>query len=152
MGLNMAERPPGKVCAVCGRVLDIVFDSGVFVGYEHTRYDLERGVNHRPVPIDYGSPQEILRCDFCLTDNPEYVVPVKTFPAMYGATSIGDWAACSKCAKLIQSNSWETLLRRVAHVSPAGKMLGAATVIESLRPVYRTLRANMTGPVRRRDA
>lgn len=147
-----------RICAVCGRVLDLYGDV-----WSHGLSSLDEPDirDHPAIPVrDDEVPAGHIRprCDFCFADDPEFVLPVRTFshgvvpgaPEWGGAESIGDWAACGNCAEQIQRNDWKGLLRRAM----TGFEARHETTVEpqamrAMRSMYRTLRKNVTGPLYR---
>lgn len=137
--------PPRRICVVCGRTLDYTHGTGYFHGIGH-----EEGSDHPAIPIDPGEApeQDRPRCDFCFADDPHYVVPARSFNHGIGI-SAGDWAACELCAREIERDSWNGLLRRVLASWEAryGEPM-EEPVREGLRRMYRGLRKNITGAIR----
>lgn len=145
------EEPPRRVCAICGRTLATLRpDDGSETQYMHEIQDVP--ADHMAVPVEPGSLQDRPRCDFCNVDlgGEHYVLPVRSFE--YGnmpAGSLGDWAACPDCARVLEQGRWSDLLRRgVAgweqrHGGPMDPLMR-----ESLRRMYGMVRRNVVGPVR----
>jgi hypothetical protein len=145
--------PAARVCAVCGRVADQNEEGG----YLHIADLLSGEADHPVVPVLPGEVHTNGKCDFCYGDNPTFIVPVRTFEfdgvprielpevTIKGMGSIGDWAACEPCAKLIERNAWSALLRRLQENDPRAAIPEVAT---STRRRWRKVRANITGSVR----
>lgn len=139
------------MCIVCGRVLDY----WEFVGWQHSIVSDDPGeIDHPPIPV---SPEEAgdqlrPRCDFCYADDPIFRLPARTF-GQQPSVSVGDWAACEMCARCIEKDAWNSLLRRVVaswearhgHAMPDDHYRG-------VQRLYRNLRKNVTGSIRREDA
>lgn len=139
---------PRKVCAVCGRTLTTVENTGTGeITYIHGLQDVLQGEDHPAVPIEPGSEQDRPRCDFCNDEDPTRVVPVRDFglPSVPGHTSAAGWAACDTCADLVDRDLWSGLFRRakVGYEERHGPMLPAAET--ALRAMYRDLRKNVKG-------
>lgn len=140
-----------RVCIVCGRILDYQES----VGWIHSLASLDPAEkDHPPIPVlpEEAGEQTRARCDFCYADYPEYVLPVKSFTAITGmAESVGDWAACEMCARLIESNQWNALQTRVRTSWEARHGEFADELEREQKRLYRVLRKNITGPLRRID-
>ncbi|GAB3459147.1 hypothetical protein GCM10027436_65220 [Actinophytocola sediminis] len=118
--------------------------------YLHTAQDPDdHPVVPRPAPPDWAGG----RCDFCNDESPTFVLPVRDFvaPNVPGDVtgwdySQGGWAACTRCAPLIDANRWNALERRWAaafqqhHGIPPSADAATAT-----RALLRTLRTNISG-------
>jgi hypothetical protein len=139
-----------RVCAVCGRVLDRQ-DNRWFHGEAIAD---EPDVKDHPViaVLDTDVPLEHIRakCDFCFADDPEYVLPARSFENPGGITgSDGDWAPCAACADLIQKNDWKGLLRRArAGYEARHQIVMTGEMVTAVASLYRRLRKNITGPIR----
>lgn len=132
------ERPsaggPLVVCSVCGRVLS--YDEAER-RYAHNLQD-QVNEDHPPIPAQAKDlPTHNARCDFCNIDvshSDVWTVPASDFelPRIMGITvgggvesarpqmSIGDWAACLDCVRLIQRDRWSQLIKRVQETAPSG--------------------------------
>ena len=57
-----------------------------------------------------------LQCDFCSAQCPSWRYPARSFIAYRASNlageSVGDWAACDACHKLIEANDHEHLAQR----------------------------------------
>jgi hypothetical protein len=136
--------PDSRVCMVCGRVLD--YHSGR--GWAHTIAD-QPGLDHPAIPVtpDEAGDQVIGRCDFCYADEVKYTLPAESFIiGRHG--SQGDWAACDGCAREIEKNAWNALLRRVLASHTARHGAPPPEVEQALRALYRELRKHVTGSLR----
>lgn len=138
-----------RICAVCRRVLDLHTDmSGA--SYMHTIQDAAVA-DHPPEPIPMPDNYREGRCDFCNYDLPDFVLPVRDFsvPGSKVSMSLGDWATCAPCGKLIEGNRWNDLVARVA---AAREGLELRTVGEGERTLiarlYRAVRRNISGNLR----
>jgi hypothetical protein len=128
------------ICAVCLRALDRRTDA-FGVRWLHTSLD---PAAHTPQPVPMPSGWTGGRCDFCSANNPSWELPARSFkmPLTTHHGSEGGWAACDTCADLIRENRWDTVLDRACEqFGPPAR--------PALRVMYRRLRANVTGPVRR---
>lgn len=132
------ERPSAGgelvVCSVCGRVLSY---DGTEQRYVHNLQDQIRE-DHPPVAVHASEmPTHNARCDFCNRDVAHediWTVPASDFqmPQAIGITasgkvdstrpqmSVGDWAACLDCVRLIQRDRWSQLVKRVLDTAPSG--------------------------------
>jgi len=132
---------------VCGRVLDY----WERVGWVHSfgSQDPEE-LDHPPIPVSTEEAGEQLRsrCDFCYADYPEYQIPARTF-TRGASVSVGDWAACDGCVRLIQRDQWNKLMERVVASWTARHGQMSEAVRADLRGMYRQLRKNITGSPRR---
>lgn len=145
--------PPPKerhICAVCGRVLDY-WEGPSGEGWRHSfaARDPEE-LDHEPVPVPVSQAPEQLRerCDFCYTDQANWIVPTRDF-SYVTSVSVGNWAACDACAELIGRNDWNGLLRRVEeHWNAARGVPMDDLTRKILRKLYRELRKNIYGSVK----
>jgi hypothetical protein len=142
------EPDPRRVCAVCGRVLDLHSQHG----WRHSLQD-SAGADHPAVPVEPDEIRPRYRCDFCNADTdtdtgPFYRLPARSFEMpgpIAGHMSHGDWAACQTCATLIRHNQWGVLLR---HVTREKRPVAAAAAVRAqLAPLYGRLQRNITGPL-----
>lgn len=163
--MDKLTREPQHVCAVCGRVLELVTDldrGGATVGWVHP-FAMRQGLigeseDHEPVPVPRDDlPHPDTRCDFCYANNPQWLVPANDFvdvegvrdlslPGAPGTGSRGDWGACDECADLIRMNRWEFLVRRVkrAYAALHGEPMHPY-VERYVRKQYKELRRQITG-------
>lgn len=54
-------------------------------------------------------------CDFCSEEHAAKVYPCETFiweREMITHQSLGGWAACAECSRLIDANEWDALVER----------------------------------------
>lgn len=138
------------ICAVCDHVLDMRADDDGF-HYQHTLQDLP--ADHDPVPIEQPAGWTGGRCDFCNDARPEWVLPSRTFETpIETATSGGDWAACNECARFIERDQWNALIRRCVDAfmrrHPEHGPETATSVETRLKQLYRKLRKNISGSLR----
>jgi hypothetical protein len=146
----MPEEYQRRVCAVCGRVLDRK-DDRWFHGLA-TADDPDVKDHPAIAVLDSDVPLAHIRakCDFCFADDPEYILPARTFevPGGFGGSD-GDWAPCGACADLIDRNDWNGLLRRaVAGYEVRNHVVLGETETRALASLYRRLRKNITGSIR----
>jgi hypothetical protein len=130
-------------CAVCGHVLTLV--SNAFS--ERWIHSLEADSWHEPQPVPVG-PETLNVCDFCLAEDPQWVLPVEAY-YWAGGHNDGDWSACNGCAALLRKGDWEGLMTRALEGSRkrgAGKSTAPRGVLEIL---YAELRTHIKGEVRR---
>ena len=62
---------------------------------------------------------ECLQCDFCSVPGPVWRYPARSFIAYcapdVAGESVGDWAACTICHRLIEAGDHSGLLERTIH-------------------------------------
>jgi hypothetical protein len=153
---NLKE-PEKRACAVCARPLhSVVPEGGGEIRWVHAEMDWE---DHPAVPVGQDEIHTTYRCDFCSADNPPWVLPTRSFesgsfvvPGGEFSTASGEnFATCDECARLIETNQWNALVRRVARIMAEKHDLGegAQKVLEpGLKDFYRRLRKNITGAIR----
>jgi len=103
-----------RMCLVCGRILTHVEGGGWTHGLQ------DEPADHPAIPV---IPTEVpgqlrARCDFCSDEDPPYVIPAESFdidlvglPVEAAQGSHGDWAACERCAALVDAGRWADVLR-----------------------------------------
>lgn len=129
-------------CAVCARPLDDLTVPGEPVAYVHIQ---EADLDHPAVPVPADQVRVRLRCDFCSGEPVVWQIIADDFPMpepQSGGNSVGDWAACAPCGKLIQSNRWIGLASRVHRSLPVSLR---HRPVSDLEAVYERLRAHMRG-------
>ena len=124
---------PPRICKTCNVALDTAMTIDG-VGYQHPA---RMGtVDHEVVPVE---PTEDWRgaCDFCRTGTAAWVLPVRDFAPseLPQHTSTGGWAACGECARLIEKDQWNALVRRV--VSDFPEYYGVPEMQTQLKCLYR---------------
>lgn len=151
------------ICAVCQGALDTVTNADG-VSLIHAVQDAD---DHEVIPVTPDA-QWRGRCDFCSHPRADYELPARDFrvPNNDQAMSRGGWSACDVCAPLIERNEWNAIVRRAvtfytAQHGNADYARGAArheaqfvpvdAYAANIRALYRKLRQNITGPVRRVD-
>lgn len=145
-----------RVCAVCGRILNVYVSPEGRRAWLHTYADLPE--DHPAVPVDLGDgihPRP--RCDFCDSEQPTWELPARSFilPGLSSGpvedASHGNWTACDRCAQLIDRNQWNALRRRAlaAWCDRADDPTQQTAVDRQLGQLYRQLRRNITGPAHR---
>lgn len=146
-----------RVCAVCARVLAKFTDPDGETTWVH---GLQDDKDHLPVPVLREEVQTRFRCDFCNADESKWILPTREFelPFTGGVAALladgpthmsrADWSACDTCAKLIDTNKWTALLRRVSVYweKEHGKMHEA--VRTNLAALHRRVRKNITGSLK----
>jgi len=141
------------ICKVCRNALSLHINVESGASWHHEFVDQALDFDHAVEPID--APDDWRgRCDFCTAGVPEFVLPVRafSFPDMPERMSSEDWAACAQCAELLDRNSWNGILRRamISHEIRHGVPLSSDQV-QLLSAMYRKLRKNVTGSLRRID-
>lgn len=137
----------GRVCIVCGRVLDY----REIDGWIHSLASLPDEVDHPVIPVlpEEAGEQARPRCDFCYADYPEWILPARDFVAIPGrSVSTGDWAACEMCAREIRKDAWNALVRRVHASYVARHDADGPESPEDFKRLYRALRKHITGGLR----
>lgn len=146
----MSGEFPIRICETCRKVLDIRA-TAFGVTYEHTIQDKD---DHPVIPVIPPEGWSQGRCDFCNADHPEYVLPVRDFTApvpdlVNEHTSVGDWAACRRCADLIRLGNWLALERQaIGRLQDLAPVKLTSKEKEPIRKLYRMIRQNVTGPLR----
>lgn len=147
---------PNTLCVVCGRVLDWWAENAEPEAAGEWRHSLASRdpaeLDHLPVPVPVEEAPAQLRgrCDFCYQDDPEWVVPARSFQMLPESGFVTDWAACGVCVVYVQRGEWNALLRRA--VASWQEQHGEPMVVDAqvmLRRMYRQLRKNITGAPRR---
>lgn len=94
-----------------------------------------------------------LQCDFCSTPDPTWRHPARSFQAWsvenVAGASIGDWAACDECHRLIERGDREGLtLRSFAELMAAEPEVArcAGAVVNKLAEIHRGFFAHRAGP------
>jgi hypothetical protein len=144
-----------RVCAVCGRVLDII-TRGDHTYWTHTLADLP--ADHPAVPATVTEVAARYRCDFCSADQPRWVLPARPFQldGIPQAAVVEAWAACDTCAGLIRANRWTALRDHVVATARGSVGFGLTrretqAMGAALDRLYRQLRANITGTLHQID-
>lgn len=135
------------ICAVCRRVLHNYIDE---TGAEYIHTEQDSPADHEPQPIRAPEGYREGRCDFCNHDWPEFVLPVRDFvpPGRPNEMSLGSWAACPTCGKLIDSNRWSDLVARVVALRELEGNPVSADQRAQIGALYRRLRKNISGSLR----
>lgn len=149
------------ICRVCHRPLDVyeernpIGDLSEFKMF-HTAFDVANGVRHEPDPVrlkDVPGQEVVGVCDFCTAPSPTWLYDCKNFNStvigfkeetgeQVSSGSIGAWAACDACHRLIGFGNWDKLTRNaVANHSPAHRHALRA----ALRHLYKEFDANRIG-------
>jgi hypothetical protein len=130
------------VCAVCALPLDALVLPGKPEEYIHIQ-DID--LDHPAVPVPAGDVRTRLRCDFCNGEPAVWRIVADDFPMpqpQSGGHSVGDWAACAECGKLIGRDRWIGLASRVHRSLPVNLR---HRPVSDLEAVYERLRAHMHG-------
>lgn len=140
--------PEFRACAVCARVLNRVTYPDREGGWVHGS-PLSAPEDHPAVPVLYDEVAVQFVCDFCRGKPVEWVVPARTFKMPMGnSDSIGDWSACTPCARLIRNNRWSALTDRVLAVLAQQKGSLAPGSRALLTDMYNQLQKAINGPLR----
>lgn len=90
-------------------------------------------------------------CDFCSDPHPIYWYPCRDFNTYIGANSVGPWAACETCHRLIESDNRGALnqvsMETYQRDHPHEKMYKSSG--EFLEYLHDMFWANRTGPAER---
>lgn len=117
-------------CAVCGRVLDEIFEDDVSVGHIHARQD---SGDHIAVPVPATELRVMSRCDFCNVDlpvsEPTWVLPVHDFEIVPGHLNRGNFGMCGECKDAFSPSDLKPLIARIAAAAPFGNMMGDPRVV-----------------------
>lgn len=138
-----------RACAICGRMLSHHTTlAGKSIGWEHGAQ--EQPEDHPAVPVSLDQIELLGRCDFCNVDFPAWEVPARDFELpLPGQRSCGAWSACDTCADLLRRDRWAELLDRCARLGAERNGMSVQVVRALVGPLFRRLRKNITGPVRR---
>jgi hypothetical protein len=151
------REPEKRACAVCARPLHaVVSEKTGETSWVHAEMDWE---DHPAVPVEQDQVHTEYKCDFCSAENPPWVVPSRPFesgmfdvPGTTFDTASGEnFAACDECARLIETNQWNGLVRRVTKIMAEKHGLGEEMheiIASGLKDFYRKLRKNITGAIR----
>lgn len=139
-----------RACAVCGRVLERVFDrnGGDTLTYQHSITSHQEGADdHPPVPVRYSEAgqQLRLRCDFCLDDKVTHtlVTSRELQSEFIRAHYDTEWAMCSTCSELVLAGDWLNLRRRAfAEFERAHGPMHEETKTQ-MRLLYRDIKASL---------
>lgn len=152
----MTAPTEAKVCAVCARVLSLYESPEGDQSWVHGLQDDD----HRPVPVDPDEVPVEGRCDFCNMDAPTWNLPVRPFRMPYVRSlqealdednapiqmSGGDWSACDTCARYLELNQWNSILKRAVAKWERDKGTKMPTVVrQSLAGMHRTVRKHVSG-------
>jgi hypothetical protein len=141
-GLMSAHRD-GRICAVCGRVLEEVLSDPIL--YRHAKVD--EPADHPPVAVrTEDMPGQVkYRCDFCL-EEPVTVTMVVDKEVGIEEMKIlwsTEWAMCQPCADLALADDWLNLRRRVFTIQEASIGTLAEETKARMRVVYHELRQHL---------
>jgi hypothetical protein len=106
--------------------------------------------DHVPVPVPAEGVLELRdRCDFCSDRDPTWRYPCESFQSPRADfASEGDWAACWRCAVLIEAGDLAGLTARCVATNPGARSLPADSVAAfsvALRTLYDDFAAHRTG-------
>lgn len=145
-----------RACLVCRRVLEAFRDTTTGeLTWDHTGMDRADGVNHPPVPVAYstlgGEDAVRKRCDFCGGYDPGWELPVADFALVRHGEDWGSasaWVACNRCAGFLNRDDWLGLMQHAAEASARRNGWTVKAALADLRPLYRKVRQNRSGPLR----
>lgn len=134
---------PHTACAVCGHVLNQ--HTGAFG--ETWAHALEEDKDHPAVPVPSETIRTIRLCDFCLSPDAGWILPVEDYRIDPGGENVGDWQCCAGCAVFLERNDWDGLTRRAMDAARerAPREDLQLAVFEAM---YSQLREHVTGSVR----
>ena len=139
---NFHQSLPHTACGVCGHVLNH-YSGPLGDRWIHT---LETDDDHIPVPVPVESINTTIMCDFCLTPNARWALPVEDYEASEHDSNVGDWAACDECAEFLRNNDWDGVTTRAMQAMRTRR--GAIPSRRVFNEMYGQLRKHVTGPVR----
>lgn len=135
---------PHTACGVCGHVLNLY--EGSF-GQKTWIHVLETDNDHPPVPVPVDSIHTKFMCDFCLSENARWALPVEDYRSSPNGENVGDWAACDECAELLRNNDWNNLTTK-AHNAMLTRHPHPPISRSQFNALYKQLRAHIIGEVR----
>jgi len=98
------------------------------------------------------------KCDFCSSADPPWIFPSERFiaasvsegPLQQGSS--GGWAACDRCAELVERREWRQLARRCVDLAVtlrlAATLVGRKAVIARVEALHQEFATHRTGPRR----
>lgn len=118
-----ADELPDMVCRVCHTTLDVgvSYHGDVMTDFSFNHppaYEVLGFPPHEPEPMLADAFTERTGiCDFCSETTPMWRYSVRDFnvefaPANMVSVSVGDWAACDQCHKLIEADNYRELCER----------------------------------------
>ena len=108
---DFSDALPDWICATCRRPVGIRTDEGQITGYLHP-IDVDDDHLIIAVKPEETGGEVVTTCDFCSARAPRWVYPCVDFSALPGQQSIGAWAACDTCHRLISARRWRAMVRR----------------------------------------
>lgn len=120
--------------------------------WEHSHVDALVNLrdDHKPQPVPVVEMPETLIvgvCDFCSGIDPPWAYRVADFDALRSEdgktvySSVADWAACDRCADLIDAEDWDGLHEWVVSGATLGERL-PELVHEPVAMIQASFRAN----------
>jgi hypothetical protein len=135
---------PHTACGVCGHVLNLY--EGSF-GQQTWIHVLETDNDHPAVPVPVDSIHTKFMCDFCLSENARWALPVEDYRSSDNGENVGDWAACDECAEMLRANDWNRLTTKALKAMRARHPEGPIKR-SSFDALYNQLRQHIIGEVR----
>jgi hypothetical protein len=122
-----ADELPDMICRVCHTTLDVGVtyydDTMVDFSFNHppayVALDLPE---HEPEPVmATASTERVGICDFCSEPGPFWTYMATNFDVEFAqmntiSTSIGAWAACGQCHRLIEADKYRELCERALRI------------------------------------
>lgn len=135
---------PHTACGVCGHVLNRY--TGAF-GQEAWVHVLDADKDHPPVPVPVDSIHTKFMCDFCLSENARWALPVEDYTSFGGGVNVGDWAVCDECANLLRADDWNALTTKALN---AMRKRNPSVPIQrsAFNELYNQLRQHIIGELR----
>lgn len=107
--LYIVEDELGDAHSFVGSVGDALIAAGVIRRGPGGKWVIAR----KDTNIVEEKRMDLATCDFCSTRPVTFSVEAEDFEDAFGNISIGGWAACEECGKLIEANEREKLLARL---------------------------------------
>lgn len=136
---------PHTACGVCGHVLNLY--TGTF-GQETWIHVLDSDNDHPPVPVPVDSIHTKFMCDFCLSENARWALPVEDYQSSDKGQNVGDWAACDECAEMLRAGDWNKLTTKAVKAMRARHPAEGPIKRSAFEALYSQLRAHIIGEVR----
>lgn len=120
--------------------------------WQHSGFD-QIDEDHPAVPAFLHEIEMAPRCDFCLADGAEWVLPVREFRLTPTDVSSPDWMACGECVNYLRHDNWKGLVTRSLrhHLKrhPERGPEGQAFARDAIAYQYEMVAKNVTGKPRR---
>jgi hypothetical protein len=134
-------------CAVCGHVVDTRTQEVGSAEVSRTwTHNMASADDHVVVPVPVDWIRTNFRCDFCLTDEARWSLPVEKYEVVSGYMNEDDWAACDICAAALRARDWNKIIYRAVQ---AHKRVNPELPVprEHFAVMYQQLKTHILGPV-----